>query len=302
MIVRKLALTLGMFSVWALSTTGQKTFGSGEAEKATGVDEIAREATVHVLSRMSGGPLSLGSGVWVGRQGYVATCLHLLQNVPPDSILIGVGNAQFYTPSITVSSAQYLYPAKILATDPGADVAILQTTQVNPLEHQPAPMVYVEGKGGEPTRLSVVEEADDIPKVGDQMTLTGYPLQGDYLILQFGNFAGVGRPVNAPGIKGARFLLSLTSNPGNSGGPVLNAQGKLVGLLEGNLTSPVKDEAQRPVRYVRPKRDSAGNLVLDQNGQPQFEVADLAVNSGISFAVPARFVFALVDSLQKKTN
>jgi hypothetical protein len=98
--------------------------------------------------------------------------------------------------------------------------------------------------------------------------------------------------------KGVRILLSLVSNPGNSGGPVFDSDGKVLGLLQGNFPSPVKDEAQRQALYVRPRRDANGNFELDGNGQQQFETAPMKQNSGISVVVPARFVQNTLDQAQ----
>jgi S1-C subfamily serine protease len=94
-------------------------------------------------------------------------------------------------------------------------------------------------------------------------------------------------------VRGLRILISVVSNPGNSGGPVLTLDGRLLGLLQGNLTSPVKDEAGRQVAYLRPQRDPGGEFILGADGKPQFEIAPLTENSGISIATPTRFILDL---------
>lgn len=104
----------------------------------------------------------------------------------------------------------------------------------------------------------------------------------------------------AEAIKGVRILLSLVSNPGNSGGPVFDSDGKLLGLLSANFPSPVKDEAQRHAEYIRPKRDANGNAVLGADGQQQFEAAKMYQNSGISLVVPAQFVQNALDRAEGK--
>lgn len=100
---------------------------------------------------------------------------------------------------------------------------------------------------------------------------------------------------------GLRIFLSLVSNPGNSGGPILDAGGRVVGLLEGNLLTPVTKDRQG-TKYLaycglapigpdgRPNLDSAGN--------PPPPPAPCLQNSGISFAIPARSI----AELAKKNN
>ena len=93
-------------------------------------------------------------------------------------------------------------------------------------------------------------------------------------------------------------MLSLVSNPGNSGGPVFDADGKVVGLLEGNLPSPIRDKEGRDLTYLRPKLDATGQPIRDASGQPVPEEAPYLQNSGISVAVPAKFI----AELAKKNN
>lgn len=102
-------------------------------------------------------------------------------------------------------------------------------------------------------------------------------------------------------LKGLRILVSVVSNPGNSGGPVLNDRGELIGLLEGNLLSPAKDpQTQGPVLYFRPKMNADGTPLKDANGNLQPEVALMFQNSGISMVVPTRLITPLLKEAQEK--
>jgi len=83
------------------------------------------------------------------------------------------------------------------------------------------------------------------------------------------------------------------SNPGNSGGPVFDEKGKVVGILEGNLNAPIRDENNKPLFYMRPKIDETGSVVVDGSGNQVLEPAPYMQNSGISLAVPAKLIFRL---------
>jgi S1-C subfamily serine protease len=135
--------------------------------------------------------------------------------------------------------------------------------------------------------------------------LSGYPLAGFDLVSQTGNVAGTGvvltnfltGGVGSP-TKSIRILVSVVSNAGNSGGPVLDDNGELIGILEGNWMAPMRDEAGRQVIYFRPTRDAAGNVIKDANGNPQVEQAGMFENSGISLVVPVRLIAPLLKEAE----
>jgi hypothetical protein len=193
-----------------------------------------------------------------------------------------------------------MYSATVAAADKKADVAILKVSP-NPFTTPPSIQRMV---NGEPAiKLASADLSTGLPNPGDLALLAGYPLGRPDLLTQRGTVAAVALVDDFQGSeasKGVRIILSLVSNPANSGGPVFGSDGKVLGLLRGNFPSPVKDEAQRQALYVRPKRDANGNFVPDANGQQQFETAPMIQNSGISVVVPARFVQNALDQAQEK--
>jgi S1-C subfamily serine protease len=105
-------------------------------------------------------------------------------------------------------------------------------------------------------------------------------------------------PESSPGsseIKQVRILISANSILGDSGGPVLDDFGDVIGLIQGNLTAPFMDETQRPVIYIRPARDSKGNFINDQIGKQKLEATDLYARSGIAAVIPSYFVSQLIS-------
>jgi len=106
----------------------------------------------------------------------------------------------------------------------------------------------------------------ELPEPGQKILLAGYPLGRPYRIVQEGIVASVahGLPEFGPTFK---ILISIVANPGNSGGPVYDSNGKVIGLLEGALPS---RQGLDPAQAV----------------------------SGIAVVVPANFLEQLMNTLQ----
>jgi S1-C subfamily serine protease len=263
----------------------------------------AREVTVQVHAKTASGDISSGSGVWVSRAGYVATCFHVVKDSSDGQITVGIGGATYidFEHHNVVNGAFRNHKAKLVASDPETDVAILEVAD-NPFLSPPA--VLIQSPTAKITApVQAARLSDEIPSAGEEAIVTGYPLVGTDFVMQKGNVAGVGFPnrTNDP-VKGARVYLSIVANPSNSGGPVLGDDGRLLGLQEGYLGAPVRDEANRDVYYYRPKRDAQGQVVRGADGQPETEIAKLTQNSGISFAVPTRFVVSLLHTVEKTSK
>jgi S1-C subfamily serine protease len=244
----------------------------------------------------------VGSGVWVSKDGYVATCWHVVKNTSEIKVEIAYPGVYNLEKHILVDASFAVYAATVVASDQNADVAILKVFP-NPFATPPAAQRII---NGEPEiKLASADLRTKLPAPGDFALLAGYPLGRPDLLTQTGTVAAVAlvNDFQEPeASKGVRIILSLVSNPANSGGPVFDAKGKVLGILEGNFPSPVKDEAQRYALYVRPVRDANGNPILDANGKTQFETAQMYQNSGISVVVPAQFVQDALDQARGKTS
>lgn len=238
--------------------------------------------------------------MWVSKDGYVATCWHVVENASEVQVKVAYPGVYDLEKNRLVSASFALYAATVVASDQNADVAILKVSP-NPFVTPPSIQRMV---NGEPEiKLTSADLRTRLPNPGDLALLAGYPLGRPDLLTQTGAVAAVALVDDFKGTeaaKGVRIVLSLVSNPANSGGPIFDSDGKVLGLLRGNFPSPVKDESQRLALYVRPKRDATGKIVVDGNGQQQFETATMLQNSGISVVVPARFVQDVLDRAQGK--
>lgn len=292
--------------------------------------DFARLVSVQIRIKSPGEvvPRAAGSGVWISNR-YIVTCEHVIRGASPKSISIAVPQqGGFYSPQSQSSMTGYLrgYSAEVVFTDAVADVAILQ-------------LVDMGGALSDGYPFKFAKMADTLPEIGTETVLSGFPLGGSDLITQFGNVGGLssiesvteddswgerlrndtrGFPrfkdqteaqrLTSDTIRLVRVLVSVVSNPGNSGGPVLDEKGLLVGLLEGNQNVPARKSDGSPQTVMTPVE--VGGLIVGVDGRTESETDFLSQrdstfqprllpqmvfeNTGISYVVPAPAIAKLL--------
>jgi serine protease Do/serine protease DegQ len=139
---------------------------------------------------------SAGSGVIVdAKNGYIITNYHVVENASEITITL-LDNRSF--------------TAKVIGTDEGADIAVLQAKQPN----------LVAIALGDSTKL----------EVGDYVVAIGNPFGLQHTVTA-GIVSGLGRNGISPDGGYEDFIQTDASiNPGNSGGALVNLRGELVGI------------------------------------------------------------------------
>jgi hypothetical protein len=143
-------------------------------------------------------PSGFGSGLLV-KGGYVVTCWHV------------VDKAQ----KISVSCQGKDFPASVIQKDAGNDIAILRVDGAN---------------AGASLSFS------DSVKLGAQVFTMGFPhpdLQGSDVKFTTGSISGLTGPGNTP----VYYQISAPLQSGNSGGPLFDEYGNLVGIVAAKLDS-----------------------------------------------------------------
>lgn len=140
----------------------------------------------------------LGSGVLISADGRVLTAAHVVQAA--DRVAVE------FTDGV-------LIPARVVSTEPRADVALLQLERV-PL-------------GAEPAKLGDSQQL----LVGDQIVVIGAPY-GLSRSMTVGHVSGrlsPGRTIS--GVPLELIQTDASINAGNSGGPMFNLSGEVVGIV-----------------------------------------------------------------------
>ena len=172
----------------------------------------------------------LGSGVVISEAGHVLTAAHVVQTA--EEIVVS------FSESVVV-------PARVIASSLLSDVALLQLEQVPP--------GIVAARLGDSNRI----------EIGDSVFVVGHPFGLDYT-LTTGVLSARRRPKKTAGTMTLRevFQTDAAVNQGNSGGPMFNMQGEVVGIVSALLS---KSGGFEGLGFATPS-NVARQLLLDQKG------------------------------------
>jgi S1-C subfamily serine protease len=175
---------------------------------------------------------ALGSGFVMDKAGYIVTNYHVVQGA--NTIQVSFSNNE-------------RYKAKVIGVDPSTDIAVLE--------------VGVKARALTPLSLG----NSDSVRVGDQVIAIGNPFGLDRSVTA-GIVSAVQRRIEAPNELSIGHVIQTDAalNHGNSGGPLLNAQGQVIGV----------------------------NAQIETGGSGQGNV-------GIGFAIPVNTVKSVVADLIK---
>jgi S1-C subfamily serine protease/antitoxin component YwqK of YwqJK toxin-antitoxin module len=147
-----------------------------------------------------------GSGFFISTKGYIATNYHVIKDA--DNIQV-----EYYQKGV-----KYEYKAKVVVTDKQNDLAIIQ---INDSKFKNLPFIpYV--------------FSSNIQDVGTEVFALGYPIasvMGSEIKFTDGKIS------SRTGIKGdvTVYQISVPIQPGNSGGPLFDSKGNLVGITSSAL-------------------------------------------------------------------
>jgi S1-C subfamily serine protease len=170
----------------------------------------------------------IGSGVIITDFGDILTSLHVVDDASLIRVIFADGS---------VSNAQ------IVAAQPEIDIAVLEAEQL--------PAIVIPAVLGNPNLLSV----------GDEAFVVGNPF-GLYSSMSAGVISGFNRSFQAPNMEQAidgLIQIDTAVNPGNSGGPLLNRDGHVVGIVVGIL-NPVEQEFFVGIGFAVPITTASGAI------------------------------------------
>lgn len=177
-----------------VSPDGGLTPGQVYAQNVKAVVAISNQATTNIYGQITE-TASSGSGFVISQDGYVVTNYHVIEGATKLTVILH-------------DSTEYV--AKVVGYDSGNDVALLKI---------------------EATELAFVKlgSSEDLI-VGDQVVAIGNPLGQLTNSLTVGYVSALERGVNTGGAKINMIQTDAAINSGNSGGPLFNMKGEVVGI------------------------------------------------------------------------
>ncbi len=175
----------------------------------------------------------LGSGVIVADNGEILTCLHVVAGASDIRITFADGTQASGT---------------VIATQPQNDIAVLSADKL--------PQKVVAAVLGNPASMHV----------GDDAFVVGNPF-GLYSSMSAGVISGFNRsfqPAEAKQPIQGLIQVDAAVNPGNSGGPLLNRDGEVIGIVTG-IVNPTDQNVFIGIGFAVPINVAGGAM-----GAPQY--------------------------------
>ncbi|WP_425453756.1 S1C family serine protease [Corynebacterium choanae] len=228
--------------VSSLATNNQAALPAANSHSGdTSVEQVADAVLPSVVSIRvaTRDAIEEGSGSIISSDGQIMTNNHVVGAA-------GSGNAQI---AVTLNDGR-TYAADFVAGDAETDIAVIKLRDA--------------------TDLPVIQFGDsDALKVGQEVVAIGSPL-GLSATVTSGIVSALHRPVRAGSSRGQSSLIDAIQtdaaiNPGNSGGPLVDMQGRLVGM----------------------------NSVIASNAGPTGQAGSI----GLGFAIPANYARRIAQQL-----
>ena len=204
--------------------------------------EKAIDSVVSITCRMANGTSS-GTGVVLSTDGYIVTNCHVVEGAQSVSVLL-TDNRQL--------------PAYVIGADVVSDLAVL----------------YVQAQD-----LKAAEFGDsDSLRVGDAVAAIGDPLGAEFRgTMTDGIVSAINRNVSTQGRTMTLIQTNAALNSGNSGGPLLNCYGQVVGINTMKISAFVDQAGVEGIGFAIPSttvKEVVGQLIAQGyvSGRPSLGI------------------------------
>ena len=166
--------------------------------------------SVYVMTEVNGSttPVYTGSGFFVSADGYVVTNRHVVEELEDDS---------GYSVLVMVPGYDIPVEAELVGSDIQTDIAVLKA------EEQDEPYDYV-----------TLGDSDSL-QVGELVVAIGNPLGRLSGTVTVGVVSALDRQVNNAGYTMELIQTDASINTGNSGGPLINSFGEVIGVTNAKI-------------------------------------------------------------------
>ena len=159
-----------------------------------------------------------GSGFFVSKMGHVITNAHVVHNC--NKVTVG-------------DNANKQVPAKIINTDRSNDLALLRLSTLEMASAESKSLIQKLNIAVVPLASKGLLRSEDV-KLGEKVLVAGYPF-GDIFSNTIKVTAGIVSATRGAGDDTGQFQLDAAVQPGNSGGPIYDSGGNIVGVVVAQL-------------------------------------------------------------------
>lgn len=169
---------------------------------------------------------SAGTGFIISEDGYIVSNYHVIEDAESLSVTTGTGK---------------IYEAQVVGFDAENDFSLLK------IDATDLPFVTL--------------GSSDSTKIGEQVVAIGYPLNNDSPTLTVGYISAKDRVITTQGKTINMLQTDAAINSGNSGGPLLNMRGEVVGITTAKSSGTTETGVDiESVGFAIPVDDIAGMI------------------------------------------
>ena len=235
------------------------TFSELYATNVNSCVSINASATTNVFGQQAQVMASSGSGFIITTDGYIVTNYHVISG--SDTVQVTLYSGKTYDATVVGGDSEY-------------DIAVLKIDADEEL-------------------TPVVIGDSDALNVGDDIAAIGNPLGELTFSMSEGIVSTTNRLINVDGTPFNMIQITAAVNSGNSGGPLFNIYGEVVGIVSAKLSSSSSSEASvEGLGFAIPINDVV-NMVYDimSNGyvtnKPYLAIRAQTFSSSMDPSVPA---------------
>jgi len=213
------------------------------------VDEVTQ--SVVLIQTQAALTRGQGSGVVIDRSGHILTNMHVIQGAETISVQLHDGSVA---------------PAQVVGTDPGSDLAVIRADFT---ADQLVPATFGDS---------------DAVRVGEPVFAIGSPFSLTFSVTS-GIVSGINRESQPSPIgRTIRGVLQTDAavNPGNSGGPLFNAKGEVIGINT-SVENPLGQNFFVGIGYAVPSNTALRfipNMIAGEEVQhPQLGITGVSLNA-----------------------
>ena len=186
-----------------------------ERKKLEAAEERQRQQQAQVKKKPT--PQS-GSGFFVSKMGHIITNAHVVKNC--NKVTVG-------------DNANTQVPAELINTDRSNDLALLKLSTLEMASAKSKSLIQKLGITVVPLASKGLLRDEDV-RLGEKVLVAGYPF-GELFSNTIKVTSGIVSATRGAGDDSGQFQLDAAVQPGNSGGPIYDSGGNIVGVVISQL-------------------------------------------------------------------